>query len=79
MWPVIVMTTSVTCRSDRRTSAVIGLGAIGFASGPLVGSLLLKARLEAHFFTFELALGVLVLVLFLLARGSSLGGRRREA
>ena len=70
MWPVIVMTTSVTCRSERRTSVVIGLGAIGFASGPLLGSLLLKAGLEAHFFSFELGLGALVLALFLLAAAS---------
>ena len=70
MWPVIVMTTSVTCRSERRTSVVIGLGAIGFASGPLLGSLLLKAGLEAQFFSFELGLGALVLALFLLAAAS---------
>jgi fucose permease len=70
MWPVIVMTTSVTCRSERRTSAVIGLGAIGFASGPLLGSLLLKGGLAAHFFRFELALGALVLALFQLAAAS---------
>jgi fucose permease len=76
MWPVIVMTTNVTCGSERRTSAVIGMGAIGFASGPLLGSLLLKARLEAHFFTFELALGALVLVLCLLAAAGRRAGVR---
>ena len=67
MWPVIVMTTSATCRSERRTSVVIGMGALGFASGPLLGTLLLKAGLEARFFTALLALGVLVLGLCLLA------------
>jgi fucose permease len=74
MWPVIVMTTSVTCRSERRTSVVIGLGAIGFASGPLLGTLLLKAGLEAHFFTMLMALGVLVLGLCLLAAASHRAG-----
>jgi fucose permease len=78
MWPVIVMTTSVTCGSERRTSAVIGLGAIGFASGPLLGSLLLKAGLEAHFFRLELALGALVLVLFLLAAASRRAGEKQR-
>jgi len=70
MWPVIVMTTSVTCGSEQRTSTVIGLGAIGFACGPLLGSLLLEAGLEARFFAFELVLGVLVLALCLLAAAS---------
>jgi fucose permease len=70
MWPVIVMTTSVACRSERRTSAVIGMGALGFASGPLLGTLLLKAGLEARFFTALLALGALVLGLCLLAAAS---------
>ncbi len=80
LWPVIVMTTSVTCRSERRTSAVIGLGAIGFASGPLLGSLLLKAGLEAHFFSFELGLGALVLSLCLLAAaGRRAGGELTRA
>ncbi len=78
MWPVIVMTTSVTCGSERRTSTVIGLGAIGFAAGPLLGSLLLKAGLAAHFFRFELALGSFVLVLFLLAAASRQVGEKRN-
>jgi fucose permease len=78
MWPVLVMTTSVTCGSERRTSAVIGLGAIGFASGPLLGSLLLKAGLEAHFFGLELALGALVLVLFLLAAAGRRAGEKQR-
>ncbi len=80
MWPVIVMITSVACGSERRTSAVIGLGAIGFASGPLLGSLLLKAGLAAHFFRFQLALGVLVLALFLFSScaAARCPGRRRR-
>jgi fucose permease len=75
VWPVLVMTTRVTCGSERRTSAVIGLGAIGFAAGPLLGSLLLAAGLGAHFFIFELALGVAVLCLCLLALNSCAGAR----
>ena len=67
MWPVIVMITSDTCRSERRASTVIGMGAIGFASGPLLGSLLLRAGRGASFFTLEVALGVLALALCLLA------------
>ena len=67
LWPIIVMTTSVTCRCERRTSMVIGIGAIGFATGPLLGSLLLRTGMEARFFTVQLALGVLVLALCLLA------------
>jgi fucose permease len=67
MWPVIVMTTSVTCRSERRTSIVIGFGAIGFALGPLLGSLLFKATWDVGFFIVQLALGLIVLALSLLA------------
>jgi hypothetical protein len=70
LWPVIVMTTSDTCRCERRTSMVIGIGAIGFATGPLLGSLLLRTGLEARFFTVQLALGALVLALGLLAAAS---------
>jgi fucose permease len=77
MWPVVVMTTSVTCGSERRTSAVIGMGALGFASGPLLGSLLLKAGLAAHFFRFELALGLLVLA-FSFSAGARYRGTRRR-
>jgi MFS family permease len=77
MWPVVVMTTNVSCGLERRTSAVIGMGAIGFASGPLLGSLLLKAGLAAHFFRFELLLGLLVLGLSLSAGARYRGTRRR--
>ena len=47
LWLVIVMTTSDTCRCERRTSMVIGIGAIGFATGPLLGSLVLALGLLA--------------------------------
>jgi MFS family permease len=77
VWPVIVMTTSVTCGSERRTSAVIGLGAIGFAAGPLLGSLLLKSGLAERFFGLQLALAVVVLVLSSCAGGLCPGIRRR--
>jgi fucose permease len=70
MWPVIVMTTNVACGSERRTSTVIGMGAIGFGSGPLLGSLLLRAGQASRFFALQLVLGVLVLVLCLLAAAS---------
>ena len=47
LWPVIVMATSDTCRCERRTSMVIGIGAIGFATGPLLGALVLALGLLA--------------------------------
>ena len=70
MWPVIVMITSVTCGSERRTSTVIGMGAIGFASGPLLGSLLLRAGQSGRFFALQAVLGAVVLALCLLAAAS---------
>jgi len=50
IWPTIVMTTAVSCRSEHRTAAVVGVGALGFALGPLLGSLLVRLRLTSYYF-----------------------------
>ena len=65
IWPVMVMVTSVSCGSEKRTAAVIGIGAAGYAAGPFLGSLLLRFGLVPRYFLIlaALALGVLVLCL----------------
>ena len=67
MWPVIVMTSSSTFQSEKLTSVIIGIGAVGFASGPLLGSVILRQRWAAHFFLMHLGLGVLMVVFCLTA------------
>jgi fucose permease len=67
MWPVIVMTSSSTFRSEKLTSVIIGIGAVGFASGPLLGSVILRQQWAAHFFLMHLGLGAVILVLCLTA------------
>jgi fucose permease len=62
LWPVIVMTSSATFPSEKRTSTVIGIGAIGYASGPLLGSLVLGRHWSAHIFLVPLALAALIVV-----------------
>jgi fucose permease len=60
MWPVIVMASASTFQSEKLTSAVIGTGAVGFATGPLLGSLILRLGGVREFFLVPLGLGVLV-------------------
>jgi fucose permease len=67
VWPVIVMTSSSTFRSEKVTSVIIGVGAIGFGSGPLVGSLIVSQHWTSHFFLAHVALSVLILVFCLSA------------
>jgi MFS family permease len=62
IWPVIVMTASSTFQSEKLTSTIIGVGAIGFASGPLLGSLLLSKSWASGYFFLHLGLGVLIVV-----------------
>lgn len=68
LWPVNVMTSSTTFGSEKMTSTIIGMGAIGFASGPLLGSLLLRFGLAPRFFQLQLALGALILAFCLASR-----------
>ncbi len=75
LWPVLVMTSSVSFRSQRRTASVIGVGAVGFACGPLLGSLILRGGLAFRFFQIQALLAAAVLLLCLL--GFAL--RRRAA
>jgi fucose permease len=67
MWPVIVMTSTSTFQSEKLTSAVIGVGAMGFAAGPLVGSFLLGLGWIRRFFLVHLGLGLLVAASCLIA------------
>jgi fucose permease len=62
LWPVIVMTSSSTFQSEKLTSVIIGTGAIGFGSGPLLGSLIVSRQWTSHFFLAHLGLSVLILV-----------------
>jgi MFS family permease len=62
LWPVIVMTSGSVFPSERSTSTLIGIGAIGFGCGPLLGTLILRARWAPHFFLAHLALGALISV-----------------
>jgi fucose permease len=62
MWPVIVMTASTTFQSEKLTSAIIGMGAVGFASGPLIGSFILRRQWAPRFFLAHLGLGLLIVV-----------------
>jgi fucose permease len=66
LWPVIVMTSSAAFPSERSTSTLIGIGAVGYACGPLLGSLVLDLHWTAHIFLVHLALAALI-VLFCLA------------
>ncbi len=66
MWPVIVMTTAVSCRSERLTAAVIGAGALGSAVGPSLGSLLLRFGLAPRYFLVMAAAAAGVLAFCLL-------------
>ncbi len=63
LWPVVMVTASSTFRSDTLTSAVIGMGAAGYALGPLLGSLLLRLGWVRQFFTAHLLLAVVIAVL----------------
>jgi fucose permease len=65
LWPVIVMTSSAAFPSERSTSTLIGIGAVGYACGPLLGSLVLGLHWTAHIFLVHLALAALI-VLFCL-------------
>jgi fucose permease len=62
LWPVIVMTSSSTFASEKSTSTLIGIGALGFGSGPLLGPLVLGLHWTAHFFLVHLALAALIVV-----------------
>lgn len=66
IWPVVVMTTAVSCRSQRRTAAVIGFGALGSAIGPSLGSLLLRFGLLPRYFLVLAAVAAMVLGVCLL-------------
>jgi fucose permease len=76
LWPVIMVTASSTFRSDALTSAVIGMGAAGYALGPLLGSLMLRLGWVRQFFTAHLLLAVVIAVL---CPATWLLSRRREA
>jgi fucose permease len=65
LWPVIVMTSSATFPSERSTSTLIGIGAVGYSTGPLLGSLIVGRNWTAHIFLAHLALAVLIVVLCL--------------
>ena len=67
LWPVIVMTSSSSFPSEKRTSTLIGIGAIGFASGPLLGSLVLGRDWTDHVFTVHLALAALIALFCLIS------------
>jgi fucose permease len=74
LWPVIVVTASSTFRSDALTSAVIGMGAAGYALGPLAGSLALRLGLARQLFGVHLLLACLVGLCFLAFRLHARGG-----
>ncbi len=61
MWPVIVMTSSSTFVSEGKTAVIIGMGALGFASGPVVGSLLIESGLS-FYHAVQVLLAALVVV-----------------
>lgn len=69
IWPVIVMTTAVYCRSERLTAAVIGFGALGSAVGPSLGSLLPRFGLVPRYFLVLAAVAAVVLGVCLLGYG----------
>jgi fucose permease len=76
LWPVVMVTASSTFRSDALTSAVIGMGAAGYALGPLLGSLMLRLGWVRQFFAAHLLLAVAIAVL---CPATWLLSRRREA
>jgi fucose permease len=63
LWPVVMVTASSTFRSDTLTAAVIGMGAAGYALGPLLGSLMLRLGWVRQFFVAHLLLAVVIAVL----------------
>lgn len=68
LWPAVVVTATSAFRSDALTSAVIGMGAAGYALGPLLGSLVLRLGLVRQFFGAHLLLACLVVASFLALR-----------
>ncbi len=62
LWPVIVMTSSATFPSEKSTSTLIGIGAAGYACGPLLGSLIVGRHWTGHIFLAHFALAVLIVV-----------------
>ena len=81
MWPVVVMTSSSTFQSEKLTSVIIGIGAVGFASGPLLGSVILRHQWAAHFFLMHLGLGALIVVFCLTAwrlHASAMAGSQND-
>ena len=72
LWPVIVMISSAAFPSEKRTSTLIGIGALGFATGPMLGTLVLAQHWTSHFFLFHLGLAGLIVASCLVAwRGHS--------
>ncbi len=67
MWPVLVMASSSIFRSERKTATIIGIGALGFAAGPVIGSRLVNAGSIRTFHYAQVLLSVIVVLLTYLA------------
>lgn len=63
MWPVIVMTAAATFKSDHKTAVLIGIGAIGFASGPFVGSYFVGPATISAFHVVQILMAVVLVAL----------------
>ena len=74
------MTSRATFRSEKLTSSIIGAGALGSASGPLLGSFLVRQGWTAAFPAVQLVLAALVCSLCFVAwRRSRAGARETPA
>jgi fucose permease len=61
IWPVMVMISRNSSGSERITSRLIGIGALGFATGPLLGSGLHRLGADDRFFAAQAALAAATL------------------
>jgi fucose permease len=63
IWPVVVMLSASIFRSEKKTASVIGMGALGFAMGPLVGAFIINTGSIQKFHYAQTLLAIVVVIL----------------
>lgn len=63
IWPVVVMMSSSIFRSEKKTAGIIGMGALGFAMGPLIGAFIFNTGSILVFHYTQTLLATVVVIL----------------